>query len=373
MCPDRIAEEEAEENPAFLKEQIVTYLGNKRSLLDYIEAAVRHARARLGGRKLRAADLFSGSGIVARLLKRHAELLVANDLESHAAWVNRCYLANADEVRPAELEEGLRWLREQMLEPKEGFISELYAPRCDELILPGERAFFTRRNACFLDTARQAIEHLPASLRRFFLAPLLYGASVHNNTSGVFKGFYKNHQGIGQFGGERRQALSRITGDIELMLPVFSRFRCDYRVEQAEALELAESLPELDFCYIDPPYNQHPYGSNYFMLNLIAEYKRPREVSQVSGIPADWNRSVFNAPGRAREALFRLLEICPAKFLLVSYNSEGFIDRAEFMDFLAHLGRVECTEIPYNTFRASRNLHARPLRVKEYLFLVERS
>mgnify|MGYP001593336386 FL=1 len=43
------------------------------------------------------------------------------------------------------------------------------------------------------------------------------------------------------------------------------------------------------------------------------------------------------------------------------------------MDFLAHLGRVECTEIPYNTFRASRNLHARPLRVKEYLFLVERS
>ena len=45
MCPDRIAEEEAEENPAFLKEQIVTYLGNKRSLLDYIEAAVLQARA----------------------------------------------------------------------------------------------------------------------------------------------------------------------------------------------------------------------------------------------------------------------------------------------------------------------------------------
>lgn len=36
MCSDRIAEEEAEENPAFLKEQIVTYLGNKRALLDYI-------------------------------------------------------------------------------------------------------------------------------------------------------------------------------------------------------------------------------------------------------------------------------------------------------------------------------------------------
>lgn len=372
MCRYLTPENEIDENPAFLREQIVTYLGNKRSLLGYIDAILRRVRSRLGGRRLRAADLFSGSGVVARLLKQHAELLVANDLEAYSACVNHCYLANADEVQPKELKEGLQLLLERVAKPEAGFIAELYAPRCDERILPGERVFFTRRNACFIDTARLAMDDLPASLRRFFLAPLLYGASVHNNTGGVFKGFYKNHRGIGQFGGERRQALSRITGDIELQLPVLSRFRCDYRVEQAEALELVRRLPELDFCYLDPPYNQHPYGSNYFMLNLIAEYRRPCRVSAVSGIPAEWNRSVFNAPARAREALFRLLEACPAKFLLVSYNSEGFIDQAAFMDFLAGLGHVECTEIPYHTFRASRNLHARPLRVKEYLFLVER-
>jgi len=32
---------------------------------------------------------------------------------------------------------------------------------------------------------------------------------------------------------------------------------------------------------LDPPYNQHPYGSNYFMLNLLADYREPADVSAV--------------------------------------------------------------------------------------------
>ena len=32
---------------------------------------------------------------------------------------------------------------------------------------------------------------------------------------------------------------------------------------------------DLDLAYFDPPYNQHPYGSNYFMLNLLVHYRRP--------------------------------------------------------------------------------------------------
>ncbi len=364
-----------EESPAFLSEQIVTYLGNKRALLPFIDASVKAIRERLGGQSLRAADLFSGSGIVARYLKQHCRLLIANDLESYAACVNRCYLTNAETVDRRELEADLERLRERSAElmPEGGPVSELYAPADDAHIAPGERVFFTRRNALFIDAARRAIDELPASRRDFFLAPLLYGASVHNNTAGVFKGFYKNRRGIGQFGGENRQALSRITGDIELMLPIFSRFSCECRVEQGDAGSLAARLPQLDLCYLDPPYNQHPYGSNYFMLNLIAEHRRPSEISRVSGIPADWNRSAYNSPARARESLFRLVEQCPAKYLLISYNSEGFIGREELTDFLGKLGRVACRETPYNAFRGSRNLRSRPLRVREYLFVLERS
>lgn len=83
----------------------------------------------------------------------------------------------------------------------EGVITKMYAPADEDNITQNDRVFYTKRNAMYIDTARQAIDELAPDLRKFFLAPLLYEASVHNNTSGVFKGFYKNHEGIGQFGG----------------------------------------------------------------------------------------------------------------------------------------------------------------------------
>ena len=33
--------------------------------------------------------------------------------------------------------------------------------------------------------------------------------------------------------------------------------------------ELVKEIEPVDLAYFDPPYNQHPYGSNYFMLNII--------------------------------------------------------------------------------------------------------
>ena len=124
--------------------------------------------------------------------------------------------------------------------------------------------------------------------------------------------------------------------------------------------------------YIDPPYNQHPYGSNYFMLNLIAQYRRPEETSVVSGIPKDWNRSPYNKPHAAHAALQELIETIKAKFLLISFNSEGFIRLEEMLSLLSSVGKTQVLETTYNTFRGSRNLANRNIHVKEYLYLVEK-
>ena len=239
-------------------------------------------------------------------------------------------------------------------------------------ISKSDRVFYTRRNAMYIDTARDIIETLSKDIQRYFLAPLLYGASVHNNTSGVFKGFYKNKRGIGQFGGTGQNALNRILGDIELKLPVFSRFECNYNVLQMDARKAVNYVPEIDLAYMDPPYNQHPYGSNYFMLNLITDNKPPCTYSRVSGIPDNWNRSPYNKRQYAQEELFAVVENCPAKFILISYNSEGFVGYHEFINMLNQLGKVTSLETDYNTFRGSRNLRERSIKVKEYLFLLER-
>ena len=363
------------ENEEFLSRQLITYIGNKRSLLPFIGEAIEKVKNRLGKEKLKIFDAFSGSGAAARFFKAHADLLLVNDLEAYSETVNRCYLANNEELPLNELrrihEALIRRLKEEPL--RKGFITELYAPEDEDSIRAGERVFYTPRNAMFIDTARQYIEDVAPALKHFFLAPLLAEASVHANTAGVFKGFYKDKiTRMGIFGGTGRNALSRIKGDIELPFPVWSNFNCPVKIYRQDTNALISDLEETDLAYLDPPYNQHPYGSNYFMLNLILSYQKPVSLSPVSGIPPDWNRSVYNKRQMAAGAFEELCGKIKSKFLLVSFNSEGFISSAEMLSILEKTGKVDVFETPYNTFRGSRNLKDRHTHVREYLYLAER-
>jgi adenine-specific DNA-methyltransferase len=281
------------ENENYLTQQIITYIGNKRSLLAFITKGVDIVRKKLHKDKLNLFDVFSGSGIVARYFKQYAQVLLVNDLEQYTKVINECYLANASEIDFAKIKDIHHRLTANIsANPLEaGIITDLYSPKDDDDIQPGERVFYTRRNALYIDTMRKLIDGIDLEYQKFFLAPLLAEASIHSNTSGVFKGFYKDRTtGVGQFGGSSQDALFRIKGDIELPLPVFSNYDCQTTVYNGDSNEIIKTAPEVDLAYLDPPYNQHPYGSNYFMLNLILENKAPELVSKISGIPENWNR-----------------------------------------------------------------------------------
>lgn len=363
------------EDPRFLREQLLTYIGNKRSLLHPIARALGRVRRRLGREKLRILDAFAGSGVVSRFFKQYAEYLVSNDIEEYAKVVGDCYLANRSSIDFDDLQRHHRQVVDEVeeLPVRDGFIRRLYAPRRDDAIQPGERVFYTTENAMRIDSLRYLLEAVPSEYQVFLLGPLLSEASVHANTSGVFKGFYKDANGVGQFGGNNKDALTRILGKIGLPLPVFSRFECDVDVRQQDANQLVRLLPDLDVAYFDPPYNQHPYGSNYFMLNLIVRNEEPTQISPVSGIAQGWQRSDYNKRSAATRALMDLVEHTDASHLLISYNSEGFISRDQFDLLLSRYGSVEVIETTYNTFRGSRNLRGRSIHVKEQLFLVERN
>lgn len=366
---------ELEESSDYLTSQILTYLGNKRALLRFLSEGVLIVRKVLGGRRISFFDAFSGSGIVSRFMKKHASFIIANDLEFYSEIVNKCYLTNKSSVDWNDFDETFEaYVRYANQHQCVGVVSKLYAPQDDNSIKRGERVFYTRENALILDSARNAIDAVvPQQYFELILAPLLAEASIHPNTSGVFKGFYKNRDGIGAFGGEGRNALQRICGKIVIQKPILSNFDCYSRVLRMDVNEAVKVIPEVDLAYFDPPYNQHPYGSNYFMLNLIAENRTPGEISAVSGIPKGWNHSKYNQKREAQAAFFSLLENTPAKFLMISYNSEGFIKKDAFLRFLKSLGKVRSLETEYNTFRGSRNLRNRALTVTEYLFLVERA
>jgi adenine-specific DNA-methyltransferase len=363
------------ENEVYLTRQLITCIGNKRALLHFIGRGIEKIRARLNKKKLTIFDVFSGSGIAARYFKQFSSFLMVNDLEKYSAVINQCYLSNVDEREFKKIKKYYAEIVNELSKNKleGGLIAGLYAPEDDENIRPGERAFYTTRNARYLDTARKLIAQVPPEMQKYFLAPLLSEASIHANTSGVFKSFYKDGKtGAGQFGGKKQDALLRIKGPIHLPFPVFSNFYADTMVFNGDSNRIVQKASEVDAAYLDPPYNQHPYGSNYFMLNLIVDYTPPRNISRVSGIPGDWNRSDYNSVRSAHAALKELVENIKAKYILLSFNSEGFTGPEEMKAMLTRIGRLEVLEMPYNAFKGSRNLSHRDIHVKEYLYLLEK-
>ena len=363
-----------EVNAPFLTDQIITYIGNKRSLLPFIGNGLNKIKNKLNKHRITSFDVFSGSGIVARYMKDFSDSISTCDLELYSAIINSCYLSN---VSSLDINLIKKWIDqandEGINNPIEGIITKFYAPEDDANIKIGERVFYTKRNAMFIDTARMVIENAPSDIKNHLLAPLLYVASVHANTSGVFKGFYKNSKtGIGQFGGNGKNALVRICKPFNIPYPIFSETETNFRVYQGDSNQLAKEHSHVDVAYIDPPYNQHPYGSNYFMLNVIANNEMPPVISEISGIPENWNRSDYNIKAKTKAALFDLASNIDAKYLLISFNSEGYITKDEMLDMLALVGKTEVLETTYNTFRGSRNLENRDIYVTEYLFLVEK-
>lgn len=364
-----------EESRDYLTKQIITYIGNKRELLKEIEEEVVFVCNKLEKNKLVCLDLFSGSGVVARFLKQHSSNIIANDLEAYSKVINECFLSNKSEFDVIQFHEYLSEINRRISEkPIKGIIRKNYSPKNDKKITVDDRVFYTNDNATYIDSFRHYIDEVvPENYKKFFLALLLTEASIHVNTCGVFKGFYKDTDtGIGKFGGKAENALVRIKGKIKIEAPVLSNFETEYEVYQEDANKLAEELKGLDLVYLDPPYNQHPYGSNYFMLNIILKNKIDGNMSKVSGIPDDWNHSIYNKKQTALEGMRDIISKLNAKFVLISYNNEGFISFEEMKNMLSEFGNVKERRIKYNTFRGSRNLRERNIYTNEFLFLLEK-
>ena len=178
--------------------------------------------------------------------------------------------------------------------------------------------------------------------------------------------------GVGIWGGDGENALTRIKGPIILDKLLwnnennykFGAFNKDTNI-------LLEKLNDLDVIYLDPPYNQHPYGSNYFMLNTMAKNQLGDFISSVSGIPHDWNKSNYNYKIKAVDSMKELLNIGlqKSKFILLSYNDEGIITKEDW-DLIFKDYNVKKYEFLYDTYKASRNLKKRNNKVIENMYLI---
>ena len=358
----------------FVNQTMLTCIGNKRKLVQGIDEIVREIVTSLGEKPITIVDGFAGSTVVSRQLSYSADILYSNDMELYSYLMSRCYLQTPSEEDQTSIGAHIQRMNQLAAEGPytPGMICELYAPLDTNHIQDGERCFYTRENALIIDTLRGYIEeHVESVLQVYCLVPLLNRASIHTNTAGVFKGFYKDN-GIGKFGGAGEYALTRIMKPIRLDIPIWNTRPFTAHCSQRDMNELIEELPSTcDLIYLDPPYNQHPYGSNYFMLNIIATNERPENISKVSGIPTDWNKSRYNKAKEAYNAMEHLIAtgLTKSKYLLVSYNNEGIIPSSKWETLLEPY-KVKKYEIPYDTYKGSRNLGNRSNKVTEIMYLL---
>lgn len=152
------------------------YICNNRKLLNEINNEVILIKETLNKEKVSTADLFSGSGIVARLLKQHSTDLYANDLEEYSYIINDCYLTNSIDFNEEKYNHYYLLISNELKSNLiEGIITKEYAPNDDNNIQEGERVFYTNQNAKIIDTIRNAIDkHVDDENIKSSSLPLFY-------------------------------------------------------------------------------------------------------------------------------------------------------------------------------------------------------
>ncbi|MFP4204582.1 MAG: DNA adenine methylase [Spirochaetaceae bacterium] len=380
----------------YLSRGLIAYIGNKRALLPFLGPVFSALAERAPVHRF--VDPFAGSGAVARLGKYLGFAVTAADLEYYAWVLNGAALeTHASEARELFGEYGgmkaafdhfhhvggaaarRRPSGARSSFGEDGYIARRYAPRdTDRADYRRERLFYTAENARYIDAVRDALEERypgwrlderSAREKQLILAALLVEASVHANTSGVFKAYHKG------FGGHGRDALGRIMAPAEIEVPPLIDGP-DAVVRRSDAAELLANTPA-DLVYLDPPYNGHQYGSNYFMLNTIARWDKPAVPAErgsdgrllhKAGIRPDWSetRSDFCSKSRAAAAFRRLMAAVDARFIVLSYSSDGIVPIEEILDLLSERGSVEVFTTDYTQYRGGRQSIERATANVEY-------
>ena len=363
----------------FVFNQLIPYIGNKRKLLPLIQQALQHTTP---PETSTFVDLFAGSGVVSRLAKTLGYRVIANDWEPYAQPINACYIAcNRPPAFTAlgGYEQALAHLN--ALPPRVDWITEHLCPRDDAAWdVKVDRMFYMRKNGMRIDAIRHQLQvwtgqgSIDDNEACCLLAPLLYQACYVSNTSGVFKGF---HNG---WGGQTRTALYRIAGDLTLTPAVFFDNGKDNEATCQDALRLAADLAqrEVEIVYLDPPYNQHPYGSNYHVLNSVTLWDKPplsRSITQgtKSAIRLDWRterRSAYNYREEAVSAYRKLLETLNAHHILTSYSTDGMIPLHDLLEANLQRGHVRIEMQGYKRYRvSSQRFSQKPMNLEFVLVL----
>ncbi len=227
---------------------MIKYIGSKRRLVPVLARICEASGARS------ALDLFTGTTRVAQAFKAQGVHLTAVDSARYAYAFARTYIeADAATTDSGALTAAITHLNS--LPGREGYVTEMFSRQA---------RFFQAHNAMRIDAARDAIdsEYAGSPLFPLLLTSLIEAADRVDSTTGVQMAYVK-------------EWAPRSYNPLELRVPEL--LAGGGRAIRGDAVELVHgsSLGHVDLAYLDPPYNQHRYFTNYHVWETLVAWDAP--------------------------------------------------------------------------------------------------
>lgn len=299
---------------------VVKYLGSKRRLLDLIVGACGSGSARPGT----AVDLFSGTARVGMALKRAGWRVLSND---HTAFAHALATAHV-QADPERVAGRAAPLIERLnaLAPEPGYITRTL---CEQA------RYFRPENGARIDAVRAGIAALRVDdeLRAVLLTSLIEAADRVDSTAGVQMAYLKGWA-------------PRAANPLRLRLPemVARPASGGSRAFRLDALVAARTLTG-DVAYLDPPYNQHSYLSNYHIWETLALGDEPEVFGKAcKRVDCRTRKSPFNSRPGIGAAVRSVLDSLDAGTVVLSFSDEGRLGRGELTAMLEQRGPVVVIE-----------------------------
>lgn len=344
------------------------FLGNKDSLVDDIVMAVEETglfnyqtslfEEQKNNEVLTFFDAFSGTGTVANALKDKFNIVINDNLKwatiySYGRIVgHECDFKNLD-VDPFDY---FNNSNSQYV----GFITENYTP------FGSDRMYFSIENGKKIDFCRKEIEDwyqkelINHDEYCFLLACLIESVSKVSNTAGVYGAFLKHWDS---------RALKPMEF-IKLELGGVSFNEVKYYNSFIE--DIIEDV-ECDILYLDPPYTQNQYGTQYHLLETLVLNDNPT-MSKVTGSrPTGPMRSDWSKDTKVHILLDKIISSTKAKHIFMSYSSNGIMEKDYIEAVLKRYGKVNtyfCKELNYKKYENWKSNNKK--KNYEYLFYIEK-
>ncbi len=296
---------------------MIKYLGSKRLLVPALGALAEESGAST------ALDLFTGTTRVAQEFCRRGIHTTAVDTATYSEVLGQCYVElDATKADYGEIRDALDHL--SSLPAKRGYFTETFCERS---------RYFQPKNGMRVDAIRDGIDQFYGDswMRPVLLTSLMEATDAVDSTVGLQMAYLKKWA-------------PRANRDLELKVPELTPGTG--KAIRGDATQLVDELPRVDLAYLDPPYNQHRYFTNYHIWETLVRWDAPEHYGiACKRIDSRDNetKSVFNRKREMPIALEKVINRTNAETLVLSFNNEGYVPLEQLVAMCE--GRGEAVEV----------------------------